>query len=330
MKELLLGIIDFRRRLRPSLLSTFQKIATTQKPNSLFIACADSRVVPNLFASTNPGELFSIRNVGNMIPPPNEQGMSGADESEMAAVEFSIDVLEVRNIIVCGHSECGAMKAIINSADTTHEIPKQIPVSATTPHLNSWLRHGFPALQKYHQLPQSSPDFFNGNARVPSIIDSSLPPHDQLSQVNVLQQVEHICKYQKVREKVHSGEILIHAWWFDIANANVFSFSDRKRKFVLIDDTKAEEMLERLGELGSLQDIAAKYQTNPTTKTHFQNPSWTDPILRTSSSSSADVITGENSDHNNTIPSATNQNSANKNEAEDHATCCTHTPTKNP
>eukprot|EP00026_Physarum_polycephalum_P012124 Phypoly_transcript_12399.p1 GENE.Phypoly_transcript_12399~~Phypoly_transcript_12399.p1 ORF type:complete len:302 (+),score=34.88 Phypoly_transcript_12399:25-930(+) len=271
MRELLLGIIDFRRRLRPALLATFRKMATSQKPNSLFIACADSRVVPNLFASTNPGELFSIRNVGNLIPPPNEHDMSASDESEMAAVEFSLDVLGVRNIIVCGHSECGAMKAILQ-----RNTPPPKPVLTTAPHLESWLRHGMPALQKFNQSTNSTdiPTYYNGQVSVPGYIDLSLTPQDQLSQVNVLQQVEHICNYKKVREKVQKGQLLIHAWWFDIPNANIYSFSDRKGRFVLIDDTKALEILERLGEHALVQEIKSKYEV-----TNFGNPAWTAPIL---------------------------------------------------
>lgn len=109
MKKLIRGIIDFRKNMRPSCKETFAQLALGQRPDTLFIACSDSRVVPNLFASSDPGDLFVIRNVGNFIPPCGEQGRSASDESEAAAIEFALLTLPVTEIIVCGHSECGAM-----------------------------------------------------------------------------------------------------------------------------------------------------------------------------------------------------------------------------
>ena len=118
MKKLIQGIVSFRQNLRPSYKERFAKLAQGQNPDALFIACSDSRVVPNLFASTDPGNLFVIRNVGNIIPPCNATGLSIADESELAAIEYAIDVLKVKDIIICGHSDCGAINAILNGCPT--------------------------------------------------------------------------------------------------------------------------------------------------------------------------------------------------------------------
>src|SRR5881394_3962269 len=105
MKKLVHGIVDFRKNVRPRYKDTFAQLALGQSPDTLFIACSDSRVVPNLFASTNPGDLFVVRNVGNLIPPCDSKGVSIADESEAAAVEFAVLTLQVRDIVICGHSE---------------------------------------------------------------------------------------------------------------------------------------------------------------------------------------------------------------------------------
>src|SRR5712691_7179979 len=113
MKKLIQGIIDFRKHRIADYREKFSKLALGQSPDTLFIACSDSRVVPNLFASADPGDLFVIRNVGNIIAPADREGRSQSDESEAAAMEFSIEKLNVTDIIVCGHSECGAMQAII-------------------------------------------------------------------------------------------------------------------------------------------------------------------------------------------------------------------------
>src|SRR5260221_13880361 len=114
MKKLVKGIIDFRRKGLPGYREKFGHLALGQSPDTLFIACSDSRVVPNLFASANPGDLFVIRNVGNLIPPCGPRGRSLSDESEAAAIEFAIETLKITDIIVCGHSECGAMRALNN------------------------------------------------------------------------------------------------------------------------------------------------------------------------------------------------------------------------
>src|ERR1041384_7022651 len=117
MKKLIQGIIDFRRKLKPEMRATFARLALGQKPDALFIACSDSRVAPNVFASTNPGDLFVVRNVGNIIPPCGVMGNSVADESEAAAIEFAVTRLNVRDIIICGHSECGAMQALVGGRE---------------------------------------------------------------------------------------------------------------------------------------------------------------------------------------------------------------------
>src|SRR5271165_3350755 len=104
MKKLINGIVEFRRNVQKGYRQAFGKLADGQAPDTLFIACSDSRVVPNTFASADPGDLFVIRNVGNLVPHAKTP-----DNSEAAAMEFAVEKLGVSDIIVCGHSECGAM-----------------------------------------------------------------------------------------------------------------------------------------------------------------------------------------------------------------------------
>jgi hypothetical protein len=106
MNKLIRGIIQFRETQRDGLIETFRGLALGQQPDALFIACSDSRMAVNVFASTNPGDLFVLRNVGNLVPPYGHPGATGT----AAAVEFAVDSLRVRHIIVCGHSDCGAMR----------------------------------------------------------------------------------------------------------------------------------------------------------------------------------------------------------------------------
>lgn len=217
MKSLIQGIVDFRKNLTPENRAFFAKLALGQKPDALFIACSDSRVVPNLFASTNPGDLFVLRNIGNLIPPPSA---SSQDTSAQAAIEFSIFSLNVADIIVCGHSECGAMQALAQGLG-----------SLCCPHLESWLKHGEEALNKVR----------NG-----LVINPSLTEHNQISQVNVLQQMQHISSYPFIRERLDKKQLRIHGWWFDIAQADVYCFEENLNQFILIDEQEASLILKRL------------------------------------------------------------------------------------
>src|SRR6266849_3687264 len=117
MRKLVQGIVEFRRSRRPDYAETFSRLALRQKPDALYIACSDSRVAINVFASTEPGDLFVVRNPGNIVSPAAPDGLSVGDESEAAAIEFAVGQLEVRDIIVCGHSSCGAMSALLRGRE---------------------------------------------------------------------------------------------------------------------------------------------------------------------------------------------------------------------
>lgn len=135
MRKLIQGIMEFRRERRADYKEAFAHLALGQRPDVLLVVCSDSRVAVNVFGSTDPGETFVVRNVGNMIPPLDEDGRSVADESEALAIEFATGRLEVSHIIVCGHSDCGAIKALCAGRSNVAE-----------PNLRAWLRHAEPAL----------------------------------------------------------------------------------------------------------------------------------------------------------------------------------------
>jgi carbonic anhydrase len=220
MKKLLRGIVEFREKLRPDYRETFARLATEQKPDTLFVACSDSRVVPNLFASTEPGDLFVIRNVGNLIAPCGEDGLSTHDESEGAAIEFSLLALPVTDVVICGHSACGAMQALLGG-DT--------PAGAVN--LRSWLQHGRRSLDA---LATQAP------------MDASLGRADQLSQQNVLEQLANLHSYPVVRQRLAEKTLRVHGWWFDIRRAEVHAYAPRVRRFVPLDETEARRIIAEL------------------------------------------------------------------------------------
>jgi carbonic anhydrase len=218
MRKLIQGIIDFRKNRRPGWKETFARLALGQSPDALFIACSDSRVAANLFASTEPGDLFVIRNVGNLIPRADEHGLPERDSSVAAAIEFSSIGLKVRDIVVCGHSECGAMKALVEGRNVA-------------PSLRAWLTHAKEPLRR-----------LEAGARM----KADLAPHNHLSQLNVLQQLEHLRSYPIIRERLDAGALRLNAWWFDIAQAEVSAYEESADRFVVIDEAEGARLLERI------------------------------------------------------------------------------------
>lgn len=215
-----MGIVEFREQLLPQYAKRFRDLADGQSPDALFIACADSRVDPNLLVSTEPGDLFTMRNVGNLVPPSTVDGLSTGDLSEASAIEYAVSVLRVANIIVCGHSGCGAMKAVL--------APGMVD---DAPNLARWLHHaGTAAFRLDHE----------------GALDRSLPRHDQLSQLNVLVQLEHLMSYPVVREQVAARKLKLSAWWFDVATGDMYAYQVETRSFALIDRTLVQRLMPQL------------------------------------------------------------------------------------
>jgi carbonic anhydrase len=217
MRKLILGIIEFHRERRDSVKDTFAKLALGQKPDALFIACSDSRVAVNIFASTDPGDLFVVRNAGNLVSPP---AASSSDESEVAAIEFALDSLKVGHLIVCGHSDCGAMKALCRGRN-----------ELKLPHLKSWLRHGDEALRRVKEKGRvlSEPEEVN-----------------EVSRQNVLVQIGHLRSYPQVARLEKEGRLALHGLWFDIQNTDVYYADPRDGQFKIINDVNGPGILSGL------------------------------------------------------------------------------------
>jgi carbonic anhydrase len=202
VRKLLLGIDEFLRTRRAAYVPTFERLAATQAPDTLAIACSDSRVSPVEFATSEPGDVFVLRNVGNLVPPHDAAHASSAG----AAVEYALAALPIEDVVVCGHSECGAMKAL-----ATGRTPPG------TPHLAAWLAHGRRSLEG---LPPAPP---------------GLAPHDHLSQQSVLRQLENLRTYPAVREGERAGRLRLSAWWFHVAGGELLDWEAAAGRFVPLD-----------------------------------------------------------------------------------------------
>ncbi len=206
MKKLIRGILQFRETQRAGLAETFTKLALGQKPDALFIACSDSRMAVNVFASTDPGDLFVLRNVGNLAPPYGHPGGTGT----AAAVDFAVDNLGVRDIIVCGHSDCGAMAALCGGRDALPDGP-----------LKSWLEMG------------TSLDPFDV---------SDLDPAEA-SRHNVLVQLEHLRGYPSVARAMAGRGLQLHGMWFDIRHLDVLYYEQSTQQWCVLDAAHGERIL---------------------------------------------------------------------------------------
>ncbi|MCB9592616.1 MAG: carbonic anhydrase [Sandaracinaceae bacterium] len=217
MEKLIRGLVRFRQVELPKRRAMFEQLGAGQDPDTLLLACADSRVVPHLTSSMEPGELFTVRTVGNLIAPAGADGVALGDVSEAAAVEYALLVLNVKDVVVYGHSKCGAMSAALSGKAMTE-----------APNLMEWLRVATPTMERVKRA---------------ELVDHSLPFVEQLSQVNVLQQLDHLRTYRPVAEREDAGELHLHGWWFDVTTGETHVYDSDRGGFVLLDETEAERIL---------------------------------------------------------------------------------------
>jgi carbonic anhydrase len=190
------GLAIYQRRTAPHLRPHMEKLAHAQQPETLFITCSDSRIVPNVITSSGPGDLFTVRNVGNLIAE------NQTDPSIEAAIAFAVEKLRVSSIVVCGHSSCGAMNALL--ANNT-------PETVGEEHLQTWLAHGLPALTAYdggrHPVAQDA-------------AAAGFTAVDQLSMVNVSTQVEALIRHPLVADAHSRGDLDVIGVFYDIPSAS--------------------------------------------------------------------------------------------------------------
>lgn len=200
MQKLLHGIHHFQDNVFSSQRELFERLAEGQHPEALFITCSDSRISPNLITQTEPGELFIIRNAGNLVPP-----YGAANGGEGATIEFAVVGLGIQHIIVCGHSHCGAMKGLLHPESLTG-----MPLMA------AWLGHAEAtrriARQKYEDRPAEA------------LLNVAI-------QENVLVQLENLRTYPAVAAGLARGKLKLHAWVYKIESGQVFAYDPERGQF---------------------------------------------------------------------------------------------------
>lgn len=202
MDRLIEGHKHFHAQLFPKKKKKFHLLSESQAPEFLFITCADSRIVPDLILGTGPGELFISRCVGNIVPPAATADADGVS----ATVEYAAEVLKVKHIIVCGHSDCGALKAAIDRK-AVQSLPKA----------RRWLKHVEAAFN--HRQPVNPAD--GDGAELAALIRG-----------NVVAQLENLKGQPSVVWAMQQSKLAVHGWYYDILTGRIERYDERKRRFV--------------------------------------------------------------------------------------------------
>jgi carbonic anhydrase len=196
------GIHHFQANYFASNRELFEQLSEGQRPETLFITCCDSRLVPNLITASAPGELFIVRNIGNIVPAV-ERGVLGGVS---AAIEYAVEVLHVGHVIVCGHTNCGAIDAILNPERMKH-----------LPYVSRWLE-GSASIPK---LIEERYGHLEGEARMTAAVEE-----------NVLVQLENLRSFKFVAQKLDSGQLKMSGWVFKIATGDVFDYDPLSGQFL--------------------------------------------------------------------------------------------------
>ncbi len=201
MQKLVQGIHHFQANIFTSQRELFERLAQGQRPEALFITCSDSRINPNLLTQTDPGELFILRNAGNIIPP-----HGAANGGEGATIEFAVAALGVKDLIVCGHSLCGAMRGLLQP-----ELLQGLPV------MTSWLSHAEATRQIIREKYQDR----EGSALLTATVEE-----------NVLVQLENLRTHPCVAAGLAAGRVKLHGWVYKIETGQVFAYDPREGQFL--------------------------------------------------------------------------------------------------
>ncbi|MGH2268123.1 carbonic anhydrase [Campylobacter taeniopygiae] len=209
MENLISGAIKFMQQDFKEHKELFESLKNRQNPHTLFIGCSDSRVIPNLITNTGPGELFVIRNIANIIPPYR----IGEDFlSTTSAIEYALNSLHIKNIIVCGHSNCGGCNALYYADEELSKIPN----------VKKWLTLLEPIKQN-----------------IKSISKNDIAMRSWLTEkLNLVNSLQNILTYPGVEEALSQGKIELHAWYYIIETGEIYEYNFKEKNFTLIQNRR--------------------------------------------------------------------------------------------
>ena len=211
MRQLFEGVIEFQNEGYEAHKDLFSGLGRCQKPHTLFIGCSDSRLIPTLLTNSQPGELFMIRNVANLVPP---YRLTEEFVATTSAIEYAVQVLGVENILVCGHSNCGGCCSLLNPPETQKHIP----------HVLKWMQLAAPVREELSQ---------------PQYADMDIHEKEWMAErLNVILQLEHLKTYPYIAEKLQAGTLKLIGWHYIIETGEVYNYNEKSGHFELIEESK--------------------------------------------------------------------------------------------
>lgn len=204
MNHLLPGLRKFSESVFPEHEELFESLSQGQKPHTLMITCSDSRIDPNLVTQTKPGEIFVVRNAGNIVPP-----FGASRGGEEAAIEFAIEGLGVSNVVVCGHSKCGAMSALVDKADLS-----------SMPCVKGWLGHAHATKKRMEQRK---------NYEMIDVVKE-----------NILVQIDNLKTHPSVSAAIRQGKIKIYGWVYNFESGTVSIYDPNEQRYLPSSEVKDE------------------------------------------------------------------------------------------
>jgi carbonic anhydrase len=205
MQRLIAGVHKFRKNELGRYRELFRRLSQAgQNPHTLFITCSDSRVLAELITQSKPGDLFVVKNVGNLVP---RADVTGSTNSTAAAIEFAVQTLGVSDVVVCGHTQCGAMTALLHG----------VPEPEAQPHLREWIELAAPVREL---LARNYRHLTDETARVTAAAEE-----------NVLFALENLHSYPAVQQRLADGKLRLHGWFFKLATAELFAYDAAIEQF---------------------------------------------------------------------------------------------------
>jgi carbonic anhydrase len=215
------GVVKFQRDVYPHRQEFFEALSRGQSPEALFITCSDSRIELGQLTQSQPGDLFVVRNAGNIVPP-----HSNSTGATTAAIEFAVGALKVPHVVVCGHTDCGAMKGLM--------APEKLDA---LPHVREWLGYSRAAIE------------------IVRAIGSDLNDHDKmlmLLQQNVILQLHHLRTHPAVAVALARGELTLHGWVYDIAEGEILAIDPECGRFLPVAERYAAQVAKYLDTAGAI------------------------------------------------------------------------------
>lgn len=211
MKKVMQGVSRFKSEIYPKHKELFDKLATGQDPEVLFITCSDSRIDANLITQTQPGDLFLVRNAGNIVPP------HGVDPGgTVASVEFAVGALGTTEIIVCGHTDCGAMKGAL--------APEGL---GDFPHVCRWLSHADAAVK----VVKENHGDLEGKEQL-----------RKMTEANVVAQLQNLKTHPFVAARLAAGKVRLHGWIYDIGEGEIYSYDLSEQAWGVLSDEEISQI----------------------------------------------------------------------------------------